>query len=169
MQALWRLVQQRQQELGDAGDVQRPGRDRVRKADVREAFRRRRCITPASGFFEWTGEKGDKTPHLFLAADGSPVLAFAGLWERWRNPEGDEVLSATVIVSGASEWMIPYHDRMPVLLSGADIDGWLDGTLGQEGLKPAAASALREWTVSKRVNRTGVGDDDPTIVEPAAA
>ena len=67
------------------------------------------------------------------------------------------MLSATVIVSGASEWMIPYHDRMPVLLSGADIDGWLNGTLGQEGLKPAAASALREWTVSKRVNRTGEG------------
>ncbi len=137
------------------------------KPMFREAFRRRRCIIPASGFFEWTGEKGDKTPHLFSARDGSPVLAFAGLWDRWRNPEGDEVLSATVIVSGASEWMIPYHDRMPVLLSGADIAGWLDGTLGQESLKPAAESALREWTVSKRVNRTGVGDDDPTIVEPA--
>ena len=65
--------------------------------------------------------------------------------------------------------MIPYHDRMPVLLSGADIDGWLNGMLGQESLKPAAASVLREWTVSKRVNRTGVGDDDPTIVEPVAA
>ncbi len=137
------------------------------KPMFREAFRRRRCIIPASGFFERTGEKADKTPHLFSAADGSPVLAFAGLWERWKNPEGDEVLSATVIVSGASEWMIPYHDRMPVLLSGADIDGWLNGTLGQDGLKPAAASALRDRTVSKRVNRTGVGDDDPTIVEPA--
>ena len=65
--------------------------------------------------------------------------------------------------------LIPYHDRMPVLLSGADIAGWLDGTLGQESLKPAAASALREWTVSKRVNRSGAGDDDPTIVEPVAA
>ena len=82
------------------------------------AFRRRRCIIPASGFFEWTGGKGDKTPHLFTAADGSPVLAFAGLWERWKNPEGDEVLSATVIVFGASDWVIPYHDCMPVLRSG---------------------------------------------------
>ena len=137
------------------------------KPMFRDAFRRRRCIVPASGFFEWTGEKGDKTPHLFSAGDGSPVLAFAGLWDRWRNPEGEEVLSATIIVSGASEWMIPYHDRMPVLLSGVDIAGWLDGTLGQESLKPAAESALRAWTVSKRVNRTGVGDDDPTIVDPA--
>ena len=136
------------------------------KPMFRDAFRLRRCIIPASGFFEWTGEKGSKTPHLFTAADGSPVLAFAGVWDRWRNPEGDEVLSATVIVSGASEWMIPYHDRMPVLLSGADIDGWLEGTLGRNALKPAAASALREWPVSKRVNKTGEGDDDPTILEP---
>jgi putative SOS response-associated peptidase YedK len=56
------------------------------KPMFREAFRRRRCIIPASGFFEWTGEKGDKQPHLFTAADGSPILAFAGLWDRWRNP-----------------------------------------------------------------------------------
>ena len=88
----------------------------------REAFRRN-CIIPASGFSNGPARRGDKTPHLLSAADGSPVLAFAELWERWRNPEGDEVLSATVIVSGASEWMIPYHDRMPVLLSGVDIDG----------------------------------------------
>jgi len=66
----------------------------------REAFRRRRCITPASGFFEWTGEKGDKQPHLFTAADGSPILAFAGLWDRWRNPTtGEELLSCTIVVS----------------------------------------------------------------------
>ncbi len=97
------------------------------KPMFREAFRRRRCIIPASGFFEWTGEKGDKTPHLFSAADSSPVLAFAALWDRWRNPEGDEVLSATIVVSGASAWMAPYHDRMPVLLEATEIDAWLTG------------------------------------------
>ncbi len=52
------------------------------KPMLRDAFKRRRCIIPASGFYEWTGGKGDKTPHLFSAADGSPILAFAGLWER---------------------------------------------------------------------------------------
>jgi len=138
------------------------------KPMFREAFRRRRCIIPASGFFEWTGEKGDKQPHLFTAADGSPILAFAGLWEKWRDPaSGEEVLSCTIIVSGASVWMAPYHDRMPVLLAAQDFDAWLNGTLGDDALKPAAERALREWPVSKRVNRSGEGDDDPTIVNAA--
>ena len=65
--------------------------------------------------------------------------------------------------------MTPYHDRMPVLLAPEDFDGWLDGSLGTEALRPAAESASREWIVSSRVNRTGHGDDDPTIVEPVAA
>jgi putative SOS response-associated peptidase YedK len=98
-----------------------------------------------------------------------PVLAFAGLWDRWTYPaSGDEVLSATIIVSGASAWMEPYHDRMPVLLAEQDFDGWLSGELGAETLKPAE-SLLREWIASSRVHRTGQGDDDPTIVKPITA
>jgi putative SOS response-associated peptidase YedK len=69
----------------------------------------------------------------------------------------------------ASEWMTPYHDRMPVLLRAEDFDAWLNawlnGALGADALRPAAESALREWPVSRRVNQTGVGDDDPTIIE----
>jgi putative SOS response-associated peptidase YedK len=140
------------------------------KPMFREAFKRRRCIIPASGFYEWTGEKGDKTPHLFTAADGNPVLAFAGLWDKWRNKEtGEEVLSATIVVSGASEWMAPYHDRMPVLLTGDEIENWLTGKAGTEVLRPAAEAALREWIVLSQVNKTGAGDDDPTLIEPIAA
>jgi len=81
-------------------------------------------------------------------------------------PEGEEVLSCTILVSGASAWMAPCHDRMPVLLGAADFDSWLSGEMGAEALRPAAEEALREWIVSKRVNRTGVGDDDPMIIEP---
>jgi putative SOS response-associated peptidase YedK len=136
------------------------------KPMFRDSFRRRRCVIPASGFFEWTGDKGDKVPHLFTAADGAPVLAFAGLWDSWTDPAGDEVLSATVVVSGASAWMAPYHDRMPVLLAEPSVEGWLDGSLGADALRPAAEDALREWVVSKRVNRTGAGDDDPTLLDP---
>ncbi len=137
------------------------------KPMFRAAFQKRRCIIPASGFFEWTGEKGNKQPHLFTAADGSPLLAFAGLWDRWHDPATDEmVLSCTVIVCAANAWMAAYHDRMPVLLRPEDFDAWLDGTLGPEALRPAAESALREWPVSRRVNRTGEGDDDPTFIEP---
>lgn len=140
------------------------------KPMFRDAFKRRRCIIPASGFYEWTGGKNDKIPHLFSAADGSPILAFAGLWDRWRNAATDEdVLSCTIVVSGASAWMTPYHDRMPVLLREADFGAWLSGEAGPKVLQPAAESALREWTVDRRVNRTGEGDDDPTIVEPVAS
>jgi len=79
---------------------------------------------------------------------------------------GQSLLSATIIVSDASEWMTPYHDRMPVLLRPGDFDGWLNGTLGPEALRPPAESALREWVVSRRVNRAGEGDDDPAIISP---
>ena len=135
------------------------------KPMFRDAFRKRRCIIPASGFFEWTDGKGGKQPHYFSAADGE-ILAFAGLWDRWTDPaSGDEVLSCTVIVSDANDWMAPYHDRMPVLLGEADVDAWLAGEAGPEVLRPAAEASLREWPVSKRVNRPG-GADDPALIEP---
>ena len=70
--------------------------------------------------------------------------------------------------SGASVWIEPYHDRMPVLPEAKDFDGWLDGSLSLEVLKPAPEGALREWKVSPRLDRTGVGDDDPTIIERQA-
>lgn len=77
-----------------------------------------------------------------------------------------EVLSCTIVVSGASTWMAPYHDRMPVLLTPETFDAWLSGEAGPEVLKPAAESALREWIVDRKVNRTGAGDDDPSTLEP---
>jgi putative SOS response-associated peptidase YedK len=137
------------------------------KPMFRNVFKRQRCIIPASGFYEWTGGKTARQPHLFSAADGSSVLALAGLWDRWHDPAGgDAVLSCTIIVTAASPWMEPYHDRMPVLFSGPDIDAWLKGTLGPDSLRPAQESALRAWPVSPRLNRTGVGDDDPAMIAP---
>lgn len=139
------------------------------KPMFREALKRRRCIIPASGFYEWTGEKGEKVPHLFTAADGSPVLGFAGLWEKWHQAAtGEDILSATIIVSGASQWMQPYHDRMPVLLGRDQFDAWLTGTAGADVLQPAAEAALREWIVTTRLNRTGQGDEDATMIEQVA-
>src|SRR4051812_29346769 len=81
------------------------------KPMFRNAFKGRRCIIPASGFYEWTGDK---------------------------------VLSCTIIVCGASEWMKTYHDRMPMILDLKDFDGWLDGLLGPDALKCASEIALRE-------------------------
>ncbi len=135
------------------------------KPMFRDAFRQRRCIIPASGFYEWTGAKTARQPHLFTAANGSPILALAGLWDRWRDPQTEEwLLSSTIIVCGANNWMERYHDRMPVILSPDAFSGWLDGSLGPEVLTCAAEETLREWPVSRRVNRAGDGDDDPTII-----
>ena len=137
------------------------------KPMFRDAFRKRRCIIPASSFFEWTGPRNDRQPHLFTAADEAPVLALAGLWDRWRDPvSGEELLSCTIVVTGASAWMTPYHDRMPVLLAPDDIEAWLDGSLGRDGLKPASEGALRAWPVSRRVNRAGEGDEDAMLLDP---
>ncbi|MCW6506672.1 SOS response-associated peptidase [Lichenifustis flavocetrariae] len=139
------------------------------KPIFRTAFRGRRCLVPASGFYEWTGARGAKVPHLFTAADGSPVLAFAGLWDRWRDKAtGEDILSATILVSGATAWMAPYHDRMPVILMPEQFDAWLSGTAGPEMLQPAAETALRKWIVSNRVNMSGQDDDSPSLIEPAA-
>jgi putative SOS response-associated peptidase YedK len=137
------------------------------KPMFRTAFAARRCIIPATGFYEWTGKPGDKTPHYFSAADGVP-LALAGLWESWRDPEsGEDILSAAIIVGPASAWMQPYHDRMPVMLEWSDAVRWLCGpdpaSLLGEGQEKIA---LQEWIVSRSVNASGAKDQDAALVEP---
>jgi putative SOS response-associated peptidase YedK len=135
------------------------------KPMFRSAFKARRCIIPASGFYEWTGERGAKTPHYFSARDGYP-LAFAGLWEGWRNPETQEsVDSATIVVGQANDWMRPFHDRMPVILDWRDADAWMSGEQPGQLLHPPPEDALQEWTVSPHVNRSGVSDEDPTQIK----
>ncbi len=131
----------------------------------KHAFKTRRCIIPASGFFEWTGEKKDRIPHYFTAADRD-LLGFAGLWENWRNPEtGEEIITCTIIVREADEWTAKYHDRMPSMLLPGDFEAWLDGSGGKELLRQPPR-ALQEWIVSKRVNKAGEGDEDPSTIEP---
>jgi putative SOS response-associated peptidase YedK len=98
------------------------------------------------------------------------VLSFAGLWDRWKNPDtGEPVASCTIIVTDANAMTRPIHDRMPVLLGKADFEPWLNGAAGAELLRPAAEDRLRMWPVSKRVNKTGSGDDDPTLIDEVAA
>jgi putative SOS response-associated peptidase YedK len=132
----------------------------------REPYKRRRCIVPVSGFYEWTGPKANRQPHLFTAADGSPLIALAGLWDSWKDAAtGDEILSCTLITTGANEWMKPYHHRMPATIAQANIDRWLRGEMMKDELEPAPEAKFNERKASKRMNKTGVGDDDPTILE----
>jgi putative SOS response-associated peptidase YedK len=136
------------------------------KATFRGAWKaKRRCIIPASGFFEWTGQKGDKTPHYFTRVDGK-IIGFAGLWEVWKNrATGEDLYSCSILIHEPSRWMAKYHNRMPAILEEKDFDGWLRGEVGKEALKPAPTDVLKEWIVSSRVNKTGQGDDDPTIID----
>src|SRR5580692_2396567 len=135
------------------------------KPMFRDAFKRGRCIIPASGYFEWKATPSGKQPYYISAAGSSP-LSMAGLWDQWKDIEtGDPVRSCTIIVTDANALTRAVHDRMPVLLEPHQIDAWLNGTTGTELLKPAADDALRMWPVSRRVNRTRDGDDDPGLIE----
>lgn len=135
----------------------------------RDAFKRHRCIVPASGYYEWLKRPDGKQPYFISAADGG-VLSFAGLWDRWKNPETDElVASCTIIVTDANALTRGIHNRMLVVLDDANVRPWLNGTGGTELLLPAGEARLRTWPVSRRVNKTGTGDDDPTLLDEVAA
>ncbi len=139
------------------------------KPAFRAAFRRRRCLVLADGFYEWQKrEKGAKQPYRITLADGGP-FGFAGLWESWRDPESDErIESATIIVTEANDLLRPIHDRMPVILAPADFDAWLDVEQPREAaealLRPYPAAALITTPVSTRVNK--VTNDDLEVIAP---
>jgi putative SOS response-associated peptidase YedK len=143
------------------------------KAAFKAAFKRRRCIIPADGFYEWQKVPGQKTkvPHHITRADGQP-LAFAGLWEVWRGPEKDQepLRSVTIVTTAANETMAPIHDRMPVILPETAWDSWLDredddlATLGKL-LVPAPKTLLTMHPVSTEVNN--VRNKGPHLVDPA--
>jgi putative SOS response-associated peptidase YedK len=135
------------------------------KRMFRDAFKRRRCVVPASGYYEWLKRPDGKQPHFISAADGG-ALSFAGLWNRWKNPEpGEPVVSCTIVVTDANELTKLIHDRMPVILDKADFEAWLSGVGGTKLLRSNAEDNLPIWPVSRRVNKTRSGDDDPTLVD----
>jgi putative SOS response-associated peptidase YedK len=138
------------------------------KPAYRHAFRQRRCLIPASGFYEWRKMSSGKQPYRIGMADNG-IMAFAGLWEHWEG-EGKSLESCSIIVTEANDLIRPVHDRMPVILDQDHFDQWLDpayqdtATL-QELLKPYAYSAMSLWPVSKRVNSTS--NDDPACTQAA--
>jgi putative SOS response-associated peptidase YedK len=139
------------------------------KPMFREAFDWQRCIVPASGYYEWIARPNGMQPYYISAADGG-TLSFAGLWDRWRNRDtGERVMSCVIIVTDANTLMQPIHDQMPAILEPADFKAWLYGDGGTELLRSAADHKLCIWPVSKRVNTSGTGDDDPTLIDAVAA
>jgi putative SOS response-associated peptidase YedK len=139
------------------------------KPAFRAAFRKRRCLVPADGFYEWQKTGDGKQPWYVRDSGGEP-MALAGLWELWDPPDGGEPLaSCTIITTGANELMRPLHDRMPVVLDEAGRAAWLDPAAEPQQLEallaPAPDGILEAWPVSRRVNSPF--NEDPSLVEPA--
>lgn len=130
------------------------------KPSFRAAFKRRRCLVPASGFYEWKKTANGKEPHFITSADGRP-LAFAGLWETWAGGEGGELQTCTILTTDANALVSSLHDRMPVIVAPEDYSLWL-GSGGDDSpaylsqlqhlLRPYPADLMSEYAVSKVVN-----------------
>ena len=146
------------------------------KPSFRSAFRHRRCLIPADGFYEWQRRGGTRQPWLFGLRDGAPMI-FAGLWERWTVPEAaaltgslaerspsDAVETCTILTTAANETVAPVHGRMPVILTPDAWSPWLAGE--QVPLGPYPADAMTAHPVSTHVNRPA--NDDPRCVEPVS-
>ena len=143
------------------------------KPAFREALKRRRCLIPADGFFEWHKRAdGTKSPHFITQADGHP-LAFAGLWETWRDctqPDAPPLRSCTILTRAAVGDITRLHDRMPVALPADAWDVWLDGETDMHqvaDLVRLPPPDLVFHPVTDRVNK--VANNDPTLIEPVAA
>jgi len=137
------------------------------KPSYRAAFRRRRCLVPTDGFYEWQKTADGKRPNWIHRVDGAP-FAMAGLWESWKGPDGI-VESFTIITVAASAFMKPIHDRMPVILPSSAYDRWLVSTSAEgdqlhELLVPFSARELEAVPVDTYVNSPR--NDDPHCIEP---
>jgi putative SOS response-associated peptidase YedK len=140
----------------------------VEKPVFRSALQRRRCIIPASGFYEWRKNRdGTKTPMYIRHKSRRPLL-FAGLWERWHAPDGSEVPTCTIITGPANELVRPIHDRMPVILPPEEAARWLEpGEKHPLELMPLLrayrAQELEAYPVSARVNKPR--EESPDCIE----
>jgi putative SOS response-associated peptidase YedK len=154
----YKLINARAETIGD-------------KPSYRDAYRYRRCLVPASGFYEWDRRKSPRQPYYFHPAKDE-FMAMAGIWEHWMHPSGSEILSVSLITTAANKTVGKIHHRMPVILEPMDWDRWLDtGNVKAEGLRellsPAGDALLKTHPVSTRVNKTDF--DEPVLIEETAS
>lgn len=138
------------------------------KPSFRSAFKARRCLILADGFYEWQKTHNGKQPFYIHMKDGSP-FAFAGLWETWKN--GEELRSCAIITTDANDLMNEIHHRMPVVLHPENYGVWLDPDFDETDplkdlLKPFPSEEMEAYMVSRRVNKPS--NNEPSVVEPAA-
>jgi putative SOS response-associated peptidase YedK len=139
------------------------------KPSFRRAFRERRCLIPADGFYEWQRTNGAKQPYYIHMEDGRP-FAFAGLWESWSKGGEGEVRTCTILTTGANALVGEVHDRMPVILAHDVYDVWLDPASERDELTgllaPYPVDEMEAYPVSRFVNSPS--NNDPRCIEPAA-
>ena len=140
------------------------------KPSFRTAFKRRRCLIPADGFYEWKREGKAKKPMLITANPGG-LFAFAGLWETWKQPDDSWLLTCAIITTSANEFMKSIHDRMPVILPRESEASWLDPeeqdtAMLSELLLPYDSDRMEAYEVSTLVNSPR--NNFPEVIEPVA-
>jgi putative SOS response-associated peptidase YedK len=139
------------------------------KPSFRAAFKRRRCLILADGFFEWRAEQkaGPKTPYLFKLKNDDP-FTFAGLYEHWQAPQGGELHTCTILTCKPNELVKQYHNRMPVMLGAKERWTWLEEEAPQDTLLdllgPYPADEMKCYPVSKMVNSPN--NDSPEVLNP---
>ena len=137
------------------------------KPFFRSSFRRKRCLIPASGYYEWHTVGKEKQPYYFTRKDGQ-VISIAGLWDEWCNPETNETFkSCTMVITEPNRFVAEVHDRMPVILEAKDFNQWERGTTddASELMKPAGDDVINKWPVSKRINSSRMSGEDSTLIE----
>lgn len=141
------------------------------KPSFRNAFKKRRCLVLADGFFEWRKEQDGKTKTpMYMRLQDGEAFAFAGLYELWKSPEGQDVRSCTLVTCEPNALLQTIHNRMPVILPRDAEAEWLDATTPvialMAMLKPYPAERMQAVAVSKRVNNPA--NDDASVIVPAA-
>lgn len=138
------------------------------KPSFRAAFKRRRCLIPASGFYEWQKVNGSKQP-IYIHAAKNKIMSLAGLWEYWSGPDGSELETCTILTTGPNNLLEPIHNRMPVVLEPEDYGMWLDPDTPPDQLmhllRPIDSEWLDAYPVSTEVNRPQ--NEGPSLIEPA--
>ena len=138
------------------------------KPAFRAAFRRRRCLVPADGFYEWKAHPKRRRPHHVRLADGE-LFGLAGLFEAWKSPEGESIESCTLLTTAANAALRPLHHRMPILIDPERYAEWLDPELQDPGIirsltHPGLSDRLHFHPVGFQVNNPR--NDDPICIEP---
>ena len=146
------------------------GESVIDKPAFRNAMRRRRCLIPADGFYEWKDVSGRKQPYFLHLRAGGP-FAFAGLWETWTGPNGEELDTAAIVTTRANRTLAAFHDRMPVIVPPEAFDLWLDSAkvdaqTASALIAPAREDLFEAYEISAAVNRAA--NDSPDLIAPAA-